>query len=102
MTTDLKPRMILKLDSYVVHHFPGADVNSEYLYAVVDRECEVLFESDDRAEAEGWARDSQADADAEGAADRLQEMRDAAWDLVTDCEDEATLKAVLALLKRTK
>jgi hypothetical protein len=96
--TDLKPRMILKLSDYVVHHFPAADVDSEYLYAVVDRECEVLFESDDRTEAEGWARDSQADADS----NRRNELKDAIGDALETCEDEATLKAVLALLKRSK
>jgi hypothetical protein len=97
-TANLKPRMILKLADFVVHHFPAADVDSEYLYAVVDRECEVLFESDDRTGAEGWARDAQADADS----NRRNELKDAIGDALETCEDEATLKAVLALLKRSK
>jgi hypothetical protein len=101
-TTDLTPRMVLNTGDFKVHHYPAADILEEYQYALVDSDADVIFETDDEAEAIEQAREAQAEVDQERAEERMNALKDEIIELVTDCESEATLKKILAQMKRAK
>jgi hypothetical protein len=101
MTRKITTETILKTNDFEVIYFKGIDLDVCYAYQVYKND-ELDYECDDRQEALDYVRDGQADLDSERAAARLQEMRDEAWDLVAGCEDEETIKKVIAMLKRAK
>jgi hypothetical protein len=101
MTTE-KPRMILNTGDFKVHFYPEANANAEYAYAVVNNDCDVIFESDDRDEATREARDEQDAFDKDQTENRLGNLKDQIGEELADCQDEETLKAILALLKASR
>lgn len=101
-TRKLTTETILKTTDFEIIFTKGVDLDVCYAYQIFDKNEELDYECDDRQEAIDYVKEGQADLDSERAAARLQEMRDEAWDLVAGCEDEETIKRVIAMLKRAK
>lgn len=71
-----------------------------YPYSVMDVDGDRIDWYATRREAVANARERAEEEAAELADERRQELRDAIAEAMEDCEDEATLAAVLVLLKR--
>lgn len=95
-TTDNLPETILSLADFSIIFDPDAD----YDFAVIDQTGEVVEGWDDRDDAIEDARGRQAELDAERKDERLESLREQIGDLASDCEDEAKLRMILAILKK--
>jgi hypothetical protein len=91
---------ILKLTDFSVIARPDCNPEEEYPYEVLDRDGDHVEGFDEEDDAIAEAEELQEGADQERAEERLTNLKDQAADLIADCEDEATIKKVLAMLKR--
>jgi nitrogen regulatory protein PII-like uncharacterized protein len=101
-TRKITTETILKTTDFEVINYRGIDPDTCFAYEVYDADNDLVHECDDRGEALDYAKDEQEAIDAEKAEDRLNSLKDQAIELITDCEDEETVKKVLAMLKRAK
>jgi YD repeat-containing protein len=101
-TTTIKSETVLKTADFEVLHFRGVDLDACYAYEVYDADDDLVHECDDRGEALEYVRDEQEALDRERAEERLNALKDEIIELVTDSESEATLRKILAQMKRAK
>jgi hypothetical protein len=101
-TKKITTETIMKTTDFEVIFSKGVNLDVCYAYQIFDKDEDLVHECDDRQEAIDYVKDEQEAIDAEKAEDRLNSLKDQAIEFITDCEDEETIKKVLAMLKRAK
>jgi hypothetical protein len=100
-TREITTETILKTADFEVVYFKGIDLDVCYSYQVYKND-ELDYECDDRQEALDYVTEEQEAIDQEKTEDRITNLKEQAIEWITDCEDEETIKKVLAMLKQAK
>jgi hypothetical protein len=101
-TRKLTTETILETEDFEIIFTKGVNLDVCYPYQIFDNDDDLVHECDERQEAIDYVTEEQEALDAERAENYLNSLKDQANELLADCEDEATIKKVLAMLKRAK